>query len=153
MLATFESIPESCLVDILEFYIKSSDTVFELGRNVPSPPPLQEPDPDREEPVAKNPFSDAKGFFICQVLRRPFTPTQLIQELPRMNFSNALLLIQYLHFLLTTGQAGLETDIPSTELTTTNFQGLIPNTSSSAPQDVSTSSPVFTSMSLCSQWL
>ncbi|CAL4155689.1 unnamed protein product, partial [Meganyctiphanes norvegica] len=155
MLSTFESVPESSLVDILDFYIKSSDSVFDniLTQTLPSLPPMPEPDPDREEPVAKNPFSAAKGYFICHVLRRPFTTTQLVQELPRMTFSNALLLIQYLHFLLTTGQAGLHADGTCTELIATNFQGLIPNTVSASQDEDSKSSPVFPSVSVCSQWL
>jgi len=158
MLSTFESVPESSLVDILDFYIRSSDTVFDniLKRDLPSPPPLPESELDSEEPVAKNPFSAAKGYFICHVLRRPFTTTQLVQELPRMTFSNALLLIQYLHYLLTTGQyANLHTDVSTcTELTTSNFEGLlIPNTPASQNETTKSSGPVFPSVSVCSQWL
>lgn len=50
------------------------------------------------------PFSAAKAHFINGVLQKPFTDVQLIIYLPRLSFEHALSLIQYLHFIITTGE-------------------------------------------------
>nr|XP_045625265.1 nucleolar protein 11-like [Procambarus clarkii] len=100
----FSNIPETCLVDALNFYLQCKDMEFE---GLCQCPPLQMEFEPLEEDGDKIicPFNSAKAHFINGVLQKPFTDVQLLIDLPRISFSNALVLIQYLHYLIATGEA------------------------------------------------
>ncbi|KAK7078900.1 hypothetical protein SK128_002990 [Halocaridina rubra] len=101
----FEDIPESCLITVLKFYIASDDSAFDgLFKYPPLPKEFKIED---EEEVLKCPFSPGKAYFINEVLLKPYTDVRLVKELQKLSFEDALALIQYLYFLLMTGEAVL----------------------------------------------
>ncbi|XP_071520721.1 nucleolar protein 11 [Panulirus ornatus] len=101
---TFCDIPESCLIDVLDFYMHCKDMEFE---GLCEYPHLQMEFEPMEEDADKIvcPFSAAKAHFINRVLKEPFTNAQLLIYLPRISFDHSLILIQYLNYLIVTGEA------------------------------------------------
>ncbi|XP_042877296.1 uncharacterized protein LOC122256570 isoform X2 [Penaeus japonicus] len=115
-LETFRDIPESCLVDVANYYLSCDDADFEGLCECPAMESKCIIPGDEPEEV-NCPFASAKAHFMNGLLRKPFTDILLCPELYRLSFDNALSLIQYLHFILAAGEAELvagdESHIPS----------------------------------------
>nr|XP_053647044.1 nucleolar protein 11-like [Cherax quadricarinatus] len=101
---SFSNVPETCLIDVLSLYLQCKDTEFEGLCQCPILQMEFEPYEEDAEKILC-PFNSSKAHFINGVLQKPFTDTQLLIDLPRLSFSHALSLIQYLHYLITTGEA------------------------------------------------
>ncbi|KAG7173798.1 nucleolar protein 11-like [Homarus americanus] len=100
----FSNIPESCLIDVLNLYMLCKDMEFEELCKYPILQMEFEPLEEDTDKI-KCPFGSGKAHFINGILNKPFTDVQLLKDLPKISFDNALSLIQYLHYLITTGEA------------------------------------------------
>ncbi|XP_076043257.1 nucleolar protein 11 isoform X2 [Oratosquilla oratoria] len=94
---SFEQFPESCIVDVLSFYMQHGEGSYDNDNK-----------DEAEMKESINPFNEKQMALINGVLSKPFTDIQLLAELPRLSFSLSLKLIKYLQHLITEGQAPVE---------------------------------------------
>ncbi|KAK4313616.1 hypothetical protein Pmani_015049 [Petrolisthes manimaculis] len=100
----FTDIPESGLIDVLMYYLQCKDMNFAGIIDVPQLQLEIEPlDKDGDKIVC--PFSSEKAYFINGILQKPFTDVELLKVLSKIPFDNAIMLIQYLHYLVASGEA------------------------------------------------
>ncbi|XP_068247136.1 nucleolar protein 11 isoform X2 [Palaemon carinicauda] len=102
VITVFEDIPESCLVKVIQCYIRCKDSEFDGLFKYPAMP--MEVECAGEEGVVRCPFGPGKAAFVNTILKKPYTDSHLAKEFTMLSFEDTLCLIRHLYFLIVAGE-------------------------------------------------